>query len=82
MKTLLVFFLCLVAFVTQGQEITILDDSSQEPVVGVVVYNNEKTKSVTSDLDGKVSLSIFDDIEKITLQHMMCFHLLRNGPIS
>jgi hemoglobin/transferrin/lactoferrin receptor protein len=70
MKTLLVFFLCLVAFVTQGQEITILDDSSQEPVVGVVVYNNEKTKSVTSDLDGKVSLAIFDDNEKITLQHI------------
>lgn len=70
MKTLFVFFLYLFVFVAQGQEITILDDSSQEPIVGVVVYNSDKTKSVTSDLDGKVSLGIFDDDEKITFQHI------------
>ncbi len=70
MKTIFVVFSCLILFATQAQEVTILDESSLEPIAGVVVYNNSKTKSLTSDLDGKVSLIIFNENERITFQHI------------
>ena len=70
MKTLFVFFSCLILFATHAQEVTILDESTLEPISGVVVYNSSKTKSLTSDLDGKVSLSNFNENEGITFHHI------------
>ena len=63
-------FLCLAFFVTQSQEVTILDETSHEPIVGVVVYNSSKTKNLISNFEGKVSLDVFNTNEKIIFQHI------------
>ena len=63
-----VFFLFTVTF--QAQEITLLDAVSNEPIVGAALYNNSKSKSVVSDIDGKLSLVNFTRNERITVQHV------------
>ena len=63
-------FLYLAFFVTQAQEVTILDQTSHEPIVGVVVYNSSKTKNLISNFEGKVSLDVFNNNEKIIFQHI------------
>ncbi len=70
MKNIFVFFSCLILFVAHAQEVTILDEMSNEPIVGVVVYNSSKTKNFISNLEGKVSLNLFSDNEKIIFQHI------------
>ena len=63
-------FLCLTFFVSKAQEVTILDETSHEPIVGVVVYNSSKTKNLISNFEGKVSLDVFNNNEKIIFQHI------------
>jgi hemoglobin/transferrin/lactoferrin receptor protein len=63
-------FLYLAFFVNQAQEVTILDQTSHEPIVGVVVYNSSKTKNLISNFEGKVSLDVFNNNEKIIFQHI------------
>lgn len=54
----------------QGQEVTILDETSNKPIVGVTVYNSSKTKNLISNFEGKVSLDVFNNSEKIIFQHI------------
>ena len=63
-------FLYLAFFVNQAQEVTILDQTSHEPIVGVVVYNSSKTKNLISNFEGKVFLDVFNNNEKIIFQHI------------
>ena len=70
MKSIFVFFACLTFFVTHAQEVIILDETTNDPISGVVVYNSLKTKSFISDIDGKVSLEFFTDNEEIIFQHI------------
>lgn len=63
-------FLYLSFFAVQSQEVTILDETSNEPIVGVAVYNSSKTKNLISDFEGKVSLDVFNNSEKIIFQHI------------
>ncbi|MBN4070534.1 TonB-dependent receptor [Olleya sp. AH-315-F22] len=76
MKNIIVFFSCLTLFVTHAQEITILDETSNEPIVGVAVYNSSKTKSLISNFEGKVLLDIFTESEKVFFQHISHFKLI------
>ncbi len=62
------FFLCSLGL--HSQEVTILDATSKEPIIGAAVYNNSKSKSVVSDFDGKVSLAKFDKKERLNIQHV------------
>ncbi|MBE9488929.1 MAG: TonB-dependent receptor [Bacteroidetes bacterium] len=70
MKCVFIFFSCLTLFVASAQEVIILDESTNKPISGVVVYNSLKTKNIISDVDGKVSLHLFTENEKITFQHI------------
>lgn len=65
--TLLVYFLVSTAW---AQEITIIDATTEEPIIGVAVFNALKTKSEISDFDGKLSLDKFEDNERLTFQHV------------
>lgn len=53
-----------------GQEITILDIESKEPIVNVAVYNTDKSKTSITDFDGKCDLSLFDQNERIFFKHL------------
>lgn len=70
MKNIFFFFLCLVCLVVQAQEITVLDFTTKEPLVGVAAYNSSKTKSTVSDLYGKMKIDLFTDDEKVIFQHL------------
>ena len=54
----------------QAQDVLILDELSRDPVSGVAVYNSSKTISTSSDIDGKVSISIFSNNEKLIFHHI------------
>lgn len=55
----------------QAQEIQILEQESREPIPGVTIYNNSKTKSTISDFDGKASLDIFLESENLYFENLL-----------
>jgi len=65
-------FLIILLFINliSGQEITIFDSETKEPVINAVLYNNDKSKTALSDFDGKCDISIFNRNERITLRHL------------
>lgn len=75
MKKFFTLFLCFIVSVGVAQEVLVLDKNSKEPVAGVVAYNNSKTKSVMSDLTGKLTLDSFEDNEHIVFQHISYYKL-------
>ncbi|TJY38134.1 TonB-dependent receptor [Pontimicrobium aquaticum] len=70
MKSLFTLFLISLCLIGNSQEITILDEVTNETIPGVAVFNTSKTKSAFTGLDGKVSIDIFSKNEKITFQHL------------
>ncbi len=66
--TYLLFFLIFQA--SFGQEITILDVDTKEPITNVAVYNLDKSKTALTDFDGRCDLSVFDRNERITFKHI------------
>lgn len=65
----IVFFM--LGIVAQTQTITIKEEVSKETIPGVVLYNLKKSKSVITDIDGKVDLDIFLDDEVIFFQNFL-----------
>ena len=70
MRRLCFFFLYFFHLSISAQEIKVLVAATSEPIAGVAAYNITKTKSAISDLDGKLNLSVFNENEKITFQHI------------
>ena len=64
---LLLFFISLSA---SGQQIVVLDADSGFPIVNAVVFNQDKSKTVVTDFDGKCDLSLFSKNERITFRHI------------
>ena len=62
-----IYTLILVLFLKPicAQTITVLEKSSNEPIPGIALYNLKKTKSLVTDLNGKVSIDIFENNELI-----------------
>ncbi len=63
-------FLMFLSFGSQAQIIHILDKDSNEPVVGVAVFNKDKTVNEISDFNGKVTLDGFSTGDKIYFKHL------------
>ncbi len=53
-----------------SQNITVLNESTKEPIPGVVLYNKDKSKSAQTDIDGKVNIDQFNSEERINFQHV------------
>jgi len=70
MKNIIFFFLCFACFIMRAQEVTVLDESSKDPIPGVAVFNTSKTKSTVSNLEGKLTLDGFSENERIIFQHI------------
>ncbi|RMA66159.1 TonB-dependent receptor [Ulvibacter antarcticus] len=62
-----VFFLHLTAF---AQQIQVVENESQTPIMGVAVFNESKSKSGITDFDGNVDITAFSDSEIIVFQHI------------
>ncbi len=79
-------FFLLFCVVLCAQEITIYNNTSREPVIGVAIYNASKTKSVVSDINGKADITKFEKYESIIFSHLSLIttkfiksRILRNG---
>lgn len=56
--------------IVRSQEISVIDSLSLEPIIHVTIYNEERTKSVFTDLEGKADISTFSENEKIYFSHL------------
>ena len=65
----LVIIFC-ISFCTQAQNITVLNKRTQEPIIGVAIYNKSKSKSVITDFNGKAKIDIFKASEVIYFKHL------------
>ena len=72
-KTYYIIYVLFVIFSANliAQTITVKEKDTDEPISGVVLYNLKKTKSVITDIDGKVQIDIFDNEETIFFQNLL-----------
>ncbi|MBT8253579.1 MAG: TonB-dependent receptor [Bacteroidia bacterium] len=56
-----------------AQRVEIRDRSTGEFVVGVAVFNQQKSKSAISDINGLVDLDVFEPTEYLTFKHIGFF---------
>ena len=70
MKFLYSFLLSLFFWNLSAQKVIIVDENSREPIVGVTIFNFVKTKTNISGFEGKVSITRFQNFERIYFQHI------------
>ncbi|WP_405203131.1 TonB-dependent receptor plug domain-containing protein [Dokdonia sp. LLG6352-1] len=69
MRILLSLFL-LLSFTSYSQVITVLDVDTREPIIGVAIFNNDKSKSALTDFDGKADVTAFAKAETLYFQEV------------
>ena len=62
---ILLFFVSSVSF---SQQVSVKDETTNEDLSDVVIFNEDKSESIITDLNGLVDLSIFSENEKIYFQ--------------
>ena len=70
MKIFYCFLLSLLLWDISAQKVVIADENSREPIVGVTIFNFVKTKTNISGFEGKVSITRFQNFERIYFQHI------------
>ncbi|WOD44898.1 TonB-dependent receptor plug domain-containing protein [Hwangdonia lutea] len=71
----IIFLLFFVSQSVVAQQVKVLNKLTEEPVLGVAIYNSDKTKSVITNLEGEANLDAFSDTETIYFQHLS--HILK-----
>ncbi len=69
-NTLSIILLFVVCNFNYGQDIFLKDLNTNEPILNVSIYNNNKSKSTISDKNGKANISIFKNNDIITISHL------------
>ncbi|AEE19291.1 TonB-dependent receptor plug domain-containing protein [Dokdonia sp. 4H-3-7-5] len=64
--TLLLF----VVVSVQAQKITVLDVDTREPIIGVAIFNKDKSKSALTDFDGRADVTAFAKAEILYFQEV------------
>ncbi len=62
-------FLCCIQLLS-AQTITVFDVEERNPIPNVAIYNDDRSKTVLTDGNGKCNLSSFDHNERITFKHL------------
>ena len=70
MKFIYSFLLSLFFWNLSAQKVIIVDENTREPIVGVTIFNFVKTKTNISGFEGKVSITRFQNFERIYFQHI------------
>ena len=68
--SLLLTFFVLIGHLVSAQSIQVLEENSNEPIIGVALFNADQSKSGVTDFDGKVDISAFSMDETIHFQHI------------
>ncbi len=66
------YFLILFIFITvrlSGQQITVLNYATGEPVENAAVYNSNRTKSTLTNQKGNADISVFAEYDSLYFQH-------------
>ena len=58
------------AFQGYCQRITVFDKNTRLPIADVAIFNTSQQKFVTTNVRGQVDISIFDDEERIIIDHL------------
>ena len=67
------FFLCISSFFilsSSAQQLVVVDESDDQPIPGVAVFNDLKTRTAITDFDGFVEVEEFNPLDKIYFQHI------------
>ena len=64
----LAIFFCFQAAI--AQKIQVLSQQTKDPILGVAVFNEDKSKSAVTNFDGFADISSFNQDEVITFQHI------------
>jgi hemoglobin/transferrin/lactoferrin receptor protein len=71
MKHLYFFIFCLFTSIfTQAQQITVINKETGETLPSVAIYNQSKTKSTITNLDGEANLDTFKPSDILYFQHL------------
>jgi hemoglobin/transferrin/lactoferrin receptor protein len=70
MRIIVTFLLLITLTSLYSQNIEVLDSESRQPLAGVAVFNDDKSKTGVTDFDGIVDISNFNLNENITFQHI------------
>jgi hemoglobin/transferrin/lactoferrin receptor protein len=70
MKNIFIYLICVGLFPVCAQEVVVVNEQTKAPIVGAAVFNFVKTKTLISDLDGKLNLQAFQNFENIYFQHL------------
>ena len=65
---LMLFLLLLNTLV--AQEIKVIDSDTEEPIPNVALYNQDKSKSTITNIDGVANIEIFSESEIIKIEHL------------
>lgn len=65
-----ILFFVLLSTALNAQDIKVVDDVDNEPILGVEVYNVDRSKSSTSNNEGFVNIEQFNDDEKVIITHV------------
>ena len=74
----LYYILCVflwIPLVGAAQQVKVLNAVSEEPIVGVLIYNKDKSKSVITNIEGTADLNDFSSNEILYFQHLT--HVLK-----
>lgn len=87
-KIILFFLTILFSLVSQSQEVTILEKGSSQPIPGVYIFNQNKSVTVFTDINGQAKLDGFKDNDVLYFQNMLYFkdsikksELVSNGSV-
>ena len=72
-RIFIVFFLLITSIRIYAQQVKIVNALTKEPIMGVAIYNYDKSVSVVSNKNGEASLSSFSNIETIYFKHISHF---------
>ncbi|NQX86514.1 MAG: TonB-dependent receptor [Flavobacteriaceae bacterium] len=70
MRSYLSYLFILFSVAVFAQKIKIVSNTTNAPIFGVAVYNDDKSKTGISDLDGMVLLDGFSNHDNITFKHI------------
>ena len=70
MNRLFLYVSLLFILSTSAQQVIVVNKSDKQPIPGVAVYNDIKTKTAITDFDGNVDLDSYSLQDKIHFQHL------------
>ena len=65
MRRLALIFIFFLAYLSHSQTITVIDQDTETPIPNVAIFNQNKTTTAVTDIDGKADLTAFTDNERI-----------------